>query len=159
RHTDCRRLICCLLFSTSLAHVGETLMAVALSRVAGVILSHQDSLVRQWTEQQNALARSSRSAPGEQKQQAERFTGLLAASALGQSEVNLDAREWEPVRDMLRELSSSRARQGYSASETASFVFALKLPLFAALREEAGNDANALADDISASSYMLDRLG
>ena len=44
--------------------------------------------------------------------------------------------EWRPMRELLEDLSRDRAVQGYSPSETAIFVFSLKEPLFALLREE-----------------------
>jgi rsbT co-antagonist protein RsbR len=59
---------------------------------------------------------------------------------------------------MLSELSAARARQGYSPSETATFVFSLKQPLFARLRGEI-NDAGALADAFWAATVLIDSLG
>jgi rsbT co-antagonist protein RsbR len=66
---------------------------------------------------------------------------------------------WEPVREQLRELSLERARQGFTPSETATFVLSLKEPLFARLRQEIGMDAIALAEETWAASVLLDRLG
>jgi rsbT co-antagonist protein RsbR len=63
------------------------------------------------------------------------------------------------VREQLRALSSERARQGFNPSETAMFVFSLKEPLFARLRQEIGMDATALADEVWAATVLLDRLG
>ena len=44
--------------------------------------------------------------------------------------------EWQPLREVLDDLSRDRAVQGFSPSETAVFVFSLKEPLFALLRQE-----------------------
>ena len=63
------------------------------------------------------------------------------------------------IRDMLGDLSRSRAIQGYSPSETATFVFSLKRPLFQRLRQELGNDAQSLADATWTATDLLDRLG
>ena len=46
-----------------------------------------------------------------------------------------DGPEWQRVREMLAGLSRSRALQGFSPSETATFVFSLKKPLFERLRQ------------------------
>jgi rsbT co-antagonist protein RsbR len=59
---------------------------------------------------------------------------------------------------MLARVSESRALQGFSPSETATFVFSLKQPLFKQLREGVA-DANALADEIWATTTVLDALG
>ena len=56
-------------------------------------------------------------------------------------------------------LSQARARQGFSPSETATFVFSLKQPLFERLRAELERDPAALADAIWKSNTLLDQLG
>jgi rsbT co-antagonist protein RsbR len=66
---------------------------------------------------------------------------------------------WDFVREFLTGISRSRALQGFSPSETATFVFSLKQPVFARLRAEAGKDTQAMADELWASTQLLDRLG
>jgi rsbT co-antagonist protein RsbR len=63
-----------------------------------------------------------------------------------------------PVKEMLSSISRSRATQGFSPSETASFVFSLKQPLFMALKESF-TQAQELVDQIWAVSILLDKLG
>lgn len=66
--------------------------------------------------------------------------------------------EWASVRAFLDEMSSYRARLGFTSVETATFVFSLKRPLYKQLR---GNDGSAaeLADDIWAINLLFDTLG
>src|SRR5262249_20887240 len=59
----------------------------------------------------------------------------------------------------LDSVSRSRARQGFSPSETATFVFSLKRPLFAHIRSEASLDADTLADEMWTVTTLLDGLG
>jgi rsbT co-antagonist protein RsbR len=59
---------------------------------------------------------------------------------------------------MLGGVSRSRAMQGFSPSETATFVFSLKQPLFVRLRQEV-KDAEALAEELWAATVLLDKLG
>src|SRR6202034_553513 len=47
----------------------------------------------------------------------------------------------------------------YASAETATFIFSFKRPLFQALREEAGSNAQVLADEIWAATELLDSLG
>ncbi len=58
-----------------------------------------------------------------------------------------------------RFLVDARARQGFSPTETATFVFSLKQPLFARLRKELGSDAQKLADEMWVATLILDQLG
>jgi rsbT co-antagonist protein RsbR len=60
---------------------------------------------------------------------------------------------------MLGDLSRSRAAQGLSPVETATFVFSLKQPLFDVLRQEYDGQAAALTDELWTASTALDRLG
>ena len=67
--------------------------------------------------------------------------------------------EWQGLREMLEKLSRSRGRQGFTPTETATFVFSLKRPLFARLRAAQASDPDALVDDLWLASSLLDRLG
>jgi rsbT co-antagonist protein RsbR len=58
---------------------------------------------------------------------------------------------------MLEDLSVSRAQQGFSPSETASFIFSLKQPLFDRLQKALGQ-AEAVTR-LWPANLMLDRLG
>jgi rsbT co-antagonist protein RsbR len=73
--------------------------------------------------------------------------------------IDVEHAAWEPVRALLSEVSQSRARQGFTPSETAAFVFSLKEPLFEALRRELGADSPTLAEETWAATQLLDRLG
>jgi rsbT co-antagonist protein RsbR len=63
------------------------------------------------------------------------------------------------VRDLIAELSQSRARQGFSPAETASFVFSLKEPLFTRLRRDLEKDPAGLAQATWATTLLFDKLG
>jgi rsbT co-antagonist protein RsbR len=79
------------------------------------------------------------------------FLKALASDAAG----DIEDPSWENVRGVLDDLSRERARQGFTPSETASFIFSLKEPLFAELREMKGVD-----DGVTWQlSVVLDRLG
>src|SRR5262249_2939978 len=67
--------------------------------------------------------------------------------------------DWGKVRDFLSSLSRSRAEQGFTPSETATFVFSLKQSLFDRLRKEYGRDAEGLADETWNTTIVLDALG
>jgi len=80
------------------------------------------------------------------REQSRAFLGAFR-SALQKADIdNFAGDAWTPVRQLLNELSRSRALGGFSSSETATFIFSLKKPLFARLRAEFKSDAEALAD-------------
>jgi rsbT co-antagonist protein RsbR len=63
------------------------------------------------------------------------------------------------VRQVLDELSASRAQQGFSPSDTAMFILSLKQPLFERLRAITGGDPEQLATMTWETNGLLDALG
>jgi rsbT co-antagonist protein RsbR len=59
---------------------------------------------------------------------------------------------------MLASVSRTRSQRGFTPSETATFVFSFKQPLFNRLRSEA-QDGAALIEDIFLATNLLDELG
>ena len=78
---------------------------------------------------------------------------------LGTGATSAPEEGFAPSRDLLSELSRSRAIQGFTPSETAMFVFSLKEPLFQELRARHPDDAALVADAGWRMSQMLDQLG
>ena len=58
----------------------------------------------------------------------------------------------------MRSISSSRANQGFTPTETATFVLSLKQPLFNAVRRELGQSPDQLFDEIWSANLLLDKL-
>jgi rsbT co-antagonist protein RsbR len=82
----------------------------------------------------------------------------LFAEALETDSESIDAAAWKPVRELLSEVSRSRAVQGFSPSETATFVFSLKQPLFETLKQD-GMAPSQMSDAVWMVSVLLDKLG
>jgi rsbT co-antagonist protein RsbR len=94
----------------------------------------------------------------ELRTEAREFLALLGtATAAADGDLNDPA--WADTREFLDGLSRTRAYQGFTPSETAMFIFSLKEPLFARLRQDAGTDADAYATEVWAATHLLDALG
>jgi len=65
---------------------------------------------------------------------------------------------WSSARELLQDISASRARQGFSPGETATFVLSLKQPLFAVIRRDLSGSQDELFDAIWKSTALLDKL-
>jgi len=63
------------------------------------------------------------------------------------------------LRDVLAEISSSQAQQGFSPGETASFVFSVKQPILLGLSAAPDADPGRLADVSWELSQLIDQLG
>ena len=90
--------------------------------------------------------------------QTEEFLDLLATATKGGSG-EVDSAGYKPLRDFLEGISRSRAQQGFTAAETATFMFSFKQALFEQLRAEAGKTPGALAEEVWTATKLLDELG
>jgi rsbT co-antagonist protein RsbR len=92
------------------------------------------------------------------REQSRRFLDVFRSAA---QTGNTDVRSpvWANVRDVLSQISRERAAQGFSPSETATFVLSLKQPIFARLREQAGNSLDAYDNAIWTATVLIDKLG
>jgi rsbT co-antagonist protein RsbR len=66
---------------------------------------------------------------------------------------------YKPARDLLADISRSRAQQGFSPNETATFVFSLKQPLFNAMNRDKNLSPADVAKTTWAATLILDELG
>jgi rsbT co-antagonist protein RsbR len=126
-----------------------------------VLAKSQKELLAEWLQAQLAAetSRSDLMKESELREQAREFLALIQEAARAGDVRNVAAVAWNPVKEFLGVISRSRALQGFSPAETATFVFSLKKPLVARLRTEVGGDAQLLADEMWAVTEMLDQLG
>jgi rsbT co-antagonist protein RsbR len=131
------------------------------SRIPDILKQHERDLLTEWVKEQLAPVghRSGRMKEAELREQCGAFLRLLQEATQSGNLTEVTAPEWAGARDQLGDVSRSRALQGFSPSETATFVLSLKEPLFARLRRETGNDADALAAEVWRATAMLDKLG
>jgi rsbT co-antagonist protein RsbR len=132
----------------------------ANSKLTEVVEKREQEITDQWIEQQKLTGRKLSAAESEQAaRQSREFVRALKGALLERNDGDISGTSWASVRDFLGDLSAKRAKDGYTPSETTSFVFSLKQPLFAALRVEFGKDATILADEIWLATLLLDKLG
>jgi len=104
-------------------------------------------------------ASKGRISAAELNQQAGEFIELLSTAAEHAHGSDITGGDFKPIRDFLEGVSRSRVQQGFSSDETAMFIFSLKKPFFAALRNDAGKDADAFAEQVWKATELLDALG
>jgi rsbT co-antagonist protein RsbR len=125
----------------------------------GTVLREQESrIIAEWLSE---LAKTGRGVvdPSDLDQEARSFVRVLTEALRADPAGDVDQPAWGPVREFLSRVSASRARLGLTPSETATFIFSLKQPLFTALRERHKQDAAGLARDLWAATQVVDGLG
>ncbi|SCE84600.1 rsbT co-antagonist protein RsbR [Micromonospora coriariae] len=130
------------------------LSAEESGRLAALLGGHAERVTQQWTEIVSGSLRGRLSQAELRRQVQDLHTAIVAAGEHGA--IDLSSENAAELRAALSDLSRGRARQGFSATETAISVFALK-EVLVGLVEEAGGD-NALGDYV-AFSGLVDELG
>ena len=133
----------------------------APSKLPEILRRHQAEILTEWLrQQQESLGRrrdllSDRDLEGQSRE----FLGLLrdVIQDEGPGEMTRDPR-WAKVRDLLAGISRSRGLQGFSPSETASFVLSLKPPVVSRIRAEYPADVDGLFRELRRADDLLDRL-
>src|SRR5262249_52344382 len=122
---------------------------------------HGAAVLSDWVKEQTAVQgqRGSSVKESDLRSQSSSFIELLRSTLSQTRDVVIDSPHWKGVREILEDLSRSRVALGFSPSETASFIFSLKRPIFAQLRRELSEDAQSLADATWATTELLDSLG
>jgi rsbT co-antagonist protein RsbR len=129
------------------------------TRLAEIIGRSEKPILDEWLKLQAGALSRRRDLISDQDLARDSTSFLAALRKAADKDADVRSAAWDEVRDVLAELSRSRARLGISPSDTASFVFSLKQPVFARLRQELGSDAQALADETWTATLMLDSLG
>ena len=136
-------------------------MAALQQRTIDLIRSHQEPVLAAWA---GNLAGTSQAQDGrlssrELDVQVREFWRLFL-DALSATDVSAVARaEWQDIRRFLEELSRERVLKGFNSTETASFIFSLKRPLFEVIQQGYANDPALLGDQLWAISELIDQLG
>jgi rsbT co-antagonist protein RsbR len=131
------------------------------TRIPEIVKANESEILRNWMslQLQSMAARRDLVSESELERQSREFlSALVEAVNHGSSLVDLSAASWAPMRELLTRLSRSRAQQGFTPSETATFVLSLKQPLFARLRQNV-QDVATLADETWNITTLLDSLG
>lgn len=132
-----------------------------LNELVSTLNSNQELIVNEWVKEQLSTnsVRKDIVSEKELKNQSIHFYQSLSRALENSTTTDIKSQAWNETRDFLSSLSRTRAAQGFSPSETAIFIFALKTPLFEVLRKTYSHSVADLADATAQLTQVLDRLG
>jgi rsbT co-antagonist protein RsbR len=127
--------------------------------VRHVLVKNEKEILTEWVRLQLATTtlRADLIKEGELRAQSRDLLSLLRVAMESDRMESLESADWTQVKEFLTGLSRSRALQGFSSTETATFVLSLKQPIFERLRLEV-KEVQTLADGLWATTVVLDRL-
>ena len=130
------------------------------SKIPEILTDYKTQLLADWLQQQ--LTHGNRQGllkETELREECREFLELFK-NAVQQSDLSdTHAPEWKGVREMLASVSRTRSQKGLTPSETVTFIFSFKQPLFARLRQEFAQDSTALIEETWLATTVLDKLG
>ena len=129
-------------------------------RLPDILQQHETELLTAWLQEQQAHTPGGNQIKDHELRAAARSSWDICARPRGTTlwPISMAQSGMSCVRCWAR-CRRMRSQQGFSPSETATFVFSLKKPLFAVLRRELARDPEALVRETWLSTELLDKLG
>ena len=109
-----------------------------VATLSALVAKHEAALLAGWLRSQTDAGslRSGQIKEDELTDQSRRFLSEFVKATKSGQVHDITELAWSAVRDLLGGISRSRALQGFTPSETATFIFSVKEPLFTLLRDE-----------------------
>ena len=131
-----------------------------MSKIPQILREDEQQILSEWMRDMSSAEKRSDLINGDElRLQCDRFLRLFQQATQSGQLTEISGEPYALVRDFLTELSESRARHGFTPSETAKFVFSLKKPVFARLRVRVSGNADELFAEIQTTSELIDKLG
>lgn len=117
-----------------------------------------DRVMKEWLEQVTTAVRATGDTSDDLSDLGRRFFSAFRQAISTGTYDDISGPGWAAARAVLDEVSRTRAHKGATPTQTATFVFSLKAPLFDVLGREI-TDAAKLAREVWTATLLLDKLG
>jgi len=142
-----------------MASFRESSQENAMNELAEIISRNEDRIRAEWIrDMSKTVQRANLIGKAELDEQCRALLSAVVQGVKTSGPTDISAAGWSAARELLQDIAASRARQGFSSVEVATFVLSLKQPMFASIREELSANQDKLLDTIWAATEVLDRL-
>jgi rsbT co-antagonist protein RsbR len=127
--------------------------------LAELMRAHEQEILTDWvrSQQSDLSLRNNLLEAGEIEAQSREFLRALIETLSKGGQADFGSSSSDHLRELLTSISRSRAKQGFTPTETATFVFSLKQPLFRIAQRELQGDE--LLQQMWTATLLLDQLG
>ncbi|HUA91874.1 MAG TPA: STAS domain-containing protein [Terracidiphilus sp.] len=130
-----------------------------MDNLAEIISQNETRLRSEWIRtMSSAVERADLISKAELDEQCASILQAIAEGVKAGGAGSISGAGWTTARELLSSISASRARQGFSPSDVATFVLSLKQPLFIVIRENLGREQDRLFETIWSATKLLDSL-
>ena len=128
---------------------------------ARLIVGKKADILEDWMRAQRAgaILREELMSAEEFRRQSEELLDALAKAVSTGNYEDINTPEFEPLKDLLAEISTSWARQGFSPKEIATYILRLKGPLARILQSEYRTQPELLTREIIKADKLIDAIG
>jgi rsbT co-antagonist protein RsbR len=135
--------------------------AAMRTRFPEILSKYEKDLLDDWLQNQLSATtlRSDLMKESELREQSRQFLSALREAVEHGNPTDIQSTNWAGMRELLAGISRSRAQQGFTPSETATFVFSFKEPVLTRLRQELAKQPDGLVEEIGLTTTLLDKLG
>lgn len=131
-----------------------------MSKLGEIISRNEERIRADWINHMaSSVQRADIMSKVELQEQTRTLLGAIAKGASSDTPEDLSGSAWSGTREFLQDISASRARQGFTPSETVTFVLSLKQPLFMTIRQELAKSQDEMFEAIWGATLLLDKLG
>ncbi len=135
--------------------------AAIRTRFPEILSKYEKDLLDDWIQNQLSATtlRSDLMKESELREQSRQFLSALREAVEHGNPTDIQSADWAGMRELLTGISRSRAQQGFTPSEIATFVFSFKEPVLTRLRQELAKQPDGLVEEIWLTTTLLDKLG
>lgn len=130
-----------------------------MNQLAEIISRNEDQIRTEWIDgMSKSVQRADLIGKAELDQQCRAILSAFVEGVKSSGTADVAGSGWDSARELLQSISASRARQGFSPVDVATYVLSLKQPLFTAIRRTLKDNQDAVFETIWAGTELLDRL-
>lgn len=134
-------------------------MSQALSHIPEILSKNEEEVLAEWLRSMpDTTRRSDLISERELEQQSRELLRLIIDAARTGRITDFDSDAWRGVQNLIETISTSRAKLGFSPSETATYILSLKQPVFARIRASLANDPNTMFEELWSLTLVLDQV-
>ena len=130
-----------------------------MTDLAEIISRNEDQIRAEWIrDMSKSVQRADLISKTELEEQSKALLSAIVAGVRSSGANDVMSAGWNGARELLASISASRARQGFSPTEVATFVLSLKQPLFMTIRRDMSKSPEKLFETVWSATELLDRL-
>ncbi|MDF5734471.1 MAG: STAS domain-containing protein [Nostoc sp.] len=129
------------------------------SKIPDILETFEADMLSEWIQELATInLRRGLIKEAEIKEECREFLSLFRIAVQQGNLTNIEGVTWEEMREMLSSISRSRSQKGFTPTETATFIFSFKQPLFNRMRQQL-KDPIELGEEIWLVTNLLDQMG